>query len=105
VPIPSGSAWKAEGVRTLDELLTEHRSAPFPESVAKGEDYGEVDAVMIGADIYGWGLRAKGGSLSAEDRERLRAARDGLSRSLTAFPDDARPYYEMVLAIANAALA
>jgi hypothetical protein len=36
---------------------------PFPHSVEKGEDYGEVDAVMIGADIYGWASRS--GSLSS----------------------------------------
>jgi hypothetical protein len=38
---------------------------PFPESVIKGLDYGSVDALMIDADIFGWGLRViTGGQLS-----------------------------------------
>ena len=43
-----------------------HMAGPFPDSVEKGLDYGEVDAVMIGADIYGWATRA--GSLDSPMR-------------------------------------
>ena len=69
----------------------------------KGLDCGEVDPVLIDADIYGWASRA--GSLSELDRSRLRQAADELDRSLGAFPMDARPYYERILRIARLALA
>jgi hypothetical protein len=89
----------------LDAELRAHMAEPFPASVERGEEYGEVDAVMIGADIYGWadGIR-HGGALSAVDRSRLRQAADELQRSLASFPADARPYYERVLRIARLAL-
>jgi hypothetical protein len=79
-----------------------HMREPFPDSVEKGEEYGEVDAVMIDADIYGWATRA--GSLSELDRARLLKAADELERSLAAFPPEARPYYERVLRIARLTL-
>jgi len=88
---------------TLEEEMRLHMSEPFPDSVAKGLDYGEVDAVMIGADIYGWASRAD--SLSELDRSRLLQAADELQRSIGAFPRDAQPYYERVLRIARLALA
>ena len=80
-----------------------HMAEPFPDSVEKGLDYGEVDAVMIGADIYGWATRS--GSLSELDRSRLLQAADELQRSIQAFPPDAQPYYERILRIARLALA
>ena len=82
--------------------MRRHLAEPFPETVEKGLDYGEVDAVMIGADVYGWATRA--GSLSALDRKRLAQAADELQRSLAAFPADAQPYYERVLRIARLTL-
>lgn len=88
----------------LDELIAEHGAAPFPPSVEKGCDYGEVDAVMIGADIYGWALRAQVDGLTSIDRDRLQSARDALARSLLAFPVDARPYFGQLVALAEAAL-
>ena len=84
--------------------MAKHMSTPFPESVEKGLNYGEVDAVMIGADIYGWAVRAKSGSLTTIDRDRLHLARDELARSLDAFPEQARPYYEQLVSLASAAL-
>jgi hypothetical protein len=78
---------------------------PFPDSVTKGLDYGEVDTVMIGADIYGWASRATGGALPELDRAGLRQSADELERSIGAFPADARPYYERILRIARLALA
>jgi hypothetical protein len=86
----------------LLEELRLHMSDPFPRSVVRGEDYGEADAVMIGADIYGWASRSD--SLNAGDRVRLRRAADELERSLSAFPVEARPYYGRVLRIAHLAL-
>ncbi|GLW30374.1 hypothetical protein [Actinoplanes regularis] len=59
---------------TLAEEMRLHMAEPFPGSVEKGLGYGEVDAVMIGADIYGWATRA--GSLSGLDRSRVRQAAD-----------------------------
>jgi hypothetical protein len=57
---------------------------------------------MIDADIYGWGV-AEGGSLSAED-QRLPAAREDLRESLSAFPEEARPYYRRLVEMATIAL-
>ena len=98
---------KEEYARTdLKTLLAEHDAAPFPPTVNKGDDYGEVDSVMIGADIYGWALSVeRGRRLSPDARERLSLARDQLLRSLDEFPQDARPYYQHLVDIADAALA
>ncbi|MEI6626107.1 MAG: hypothetical protein WCO40_07160 [Thermoleophilia bacterium] len=95
---------QACAVPALDELIAEHLEAPFPQSVEKGRDYGEVDPVMIDADIYGWALRAQRGTLASADREELQADRNALARSLLTFPDDARPYYARLVALADAAL-
>lgn len=84
---------------TVTTSLSHGRALPG----LKGLGYGEVDPVMIGADIYGWASRA--GSLSELDRARLRQAAEELQRSLGAFPTDARPYYERILRIARLALA
>lgn len=76
---------------------------PFPDSAEKGLEYGEVDAVMIGADIYGWAARAA--RLSELDRSRMLQAAEELQRSIGAFPPDAQPYFERILRIARLALA
>lgn len=86
---------------TLAEEMRLHMAEPFPDSVEKGLEYGEVDAVMIGADICGWATRV--GSLSGLDRSRLSQAADELRRSIGAFPPDAQPYYERILRIADLA--
>jgi hypothetical protein len=87
----------------LAEEMRLHLAEHFPDSVEKGLDYAEVDAVMIGPDIYGWAARAD--SLSALDRSRLAQAADDLQRSIAEFPPDARPYYLRILRIARLALA
>lgn len=90
----------------LDDLLADHLAEPFPESVDKGRDYGLVDPIMIGADIFGWASRvAHGGSLSAEEVDRFGDATDELERSIPEFPDDARDYYARLVRIADLALA
>lgn len=101
--VPRGVASNA--VSDLGPLLAEHLRTSFPAAVTKGVDYGEVDAVMIDADICGWALGVSlGVSLSSEDRRRLTDARDELSRSIPAFPFEARPYYQKLDDIADAAL-
>jgi hypothetical protein len=93
-------------VTELDEAITAHRAEPFPESVDKGDDYGEVDAVMIGADICGWATAvSEGRMLGPSDLDRLTTARDELDRSLPTFPAAAQPYYRGVLAMADLAIA
>jgi len=87
----------------MTEELRRHMADPFPASVTKGEDYCDVDAVMIGADIYGWAGRSD--SLSTLDRMRLQQAADELARSVQVFPADAQPYYERLIRIARLALA
>lgn len=93
------------GVTQLDLLLHEHRNTPFPDSVTKGVGYGEVDPVMIDADICGWASRVAAGSpLGGRERQALTEARGALERSLDSFPTAARPYYETLVEIAAAAL-
>jgi hypothetical protein len=87
---------------SLAEEMRCHMAEPFPESVQRGLDYAEVDAVMVGADIYGWATRA--GSLSERDRSRLAQTAAKLQRSITAFPPDAQPYYQRILRIAQLTL-
>ncbi|WP_028474239.1 hypothetical protein [Nocardioides alkalitolerans] len=87
-------------MRALADLLAAHLAEPFPGSVEKGAIYGEVDAVMVDADIYGWAMQDP---LRGADRQLLRKTTGELRRSLQAFPVDARPYYERLLQIAQAA--
>lgn len=87
----------------LDDLLERHRATPFPER-ARGEHYGEVDAVMIDADIFGWCSRAVGSLLNPDERHRFQVAHDELARSLTEMPPEVRPYYEQLLLLASTAL-
>lgn len=87
----------------LAEEMRVHMAEPFPDSVEKGLAYGEVDAIMIDADIYGWATKA--GSLSTLDRSRLEQAADELERSIGAFPPHAQPYYERLVRIARLTLA
>jgi hypothetical protein len=82
--------------------LAEHRAAPFPDAVEKGEVYGEVDPVMIDADIIGWASQDR---LDAVQTRSLREAADQLDRSLDVLPVDARPYYERLLRLARRAAA
>jgi len=92
-------------VTRLRELLDEHLKEPFPTSVVKGLDYGGVDCVMVGSDIYGWASRvARGEPLPAEECERFRALRMELVDALPSFPESARPYYEALVEIADIAL-
>ncbi len=90
----------------LDDLLVRHLSEPFPDAVEKGRDYGLVDPVMIGADIFGWASRvARGDSLSADEVGRFGDAAAALERSITEFPPEARSYYALLVRIADLALA
>jgi hypothetical protein len=93
-------------MRELDRLMAEHLAEPFPAEIEKGRDYGHVDPVMIGADVYGWALRvSQEGKLDQIEEERIRIARSELWESLDLFPAEARPYYEHILAIADLVLA
>ncbi len=88
----------------LEDLMAEHLATDFPPSIEKGLHYGGVDAVMIGADIFGWATRAKAGQLTETDRQRLKVERDELERSLDSFPPPARPYCAQLIRLAGAAL-
>ena len=61
-------------IYALADEMRRHMVDSFSDSVVKGMDYGEVDAVMIGADIYGWALTASSSRLPDVDRIRLRRA-------------------------------
>ncbi len=43
----------SRGAQSLNRTDLDQLGEPFPASVEKGLDYGEVDAVAIGADSYG----------------------------------------------------
>ena len=92
-------------VESLLERQGGHRNVLFPESVEKGIDYGEVDAVMVDADIFGWASRVAGGeALVTAERLALGKTRGELANSLHEFPKDARPYYKALVTLASAAL-
>jgi hypothetical protein len=101
---PGRPSWHARTVPSLTELLAEHRLAYFPQSVVEDGSYGEVDPVKIDADIYGWARLAVDGRLAGTDRASLAAALGGLRASLESFPTVARPYYERLVQIGEAAL-
>lgn len=82
--------------------LDAHLAERFPVSLEKGEVYGEVDAVLIEADIVGYIQR---GQLNPSQRRSMREMADQLTRSLDAFPPDARPYYERLRRMAQRAAA
>lgn len=82
--------------------LDAHLAEPFPVSVEKGEVYGSVDPVLVGADIVGY---VSHGRVNGVQRRSLREIADQLTRSLDEFPVDARPYYERLLRIAQRAAA
>jgi hypothetical protein len=84
------------------EDLDAHLSEPFPPSVDKGEVYGVVDPVLVGADIVGY---IRHGQLDPVPRRSLREIADQLARSLDAFPADARPYFQRLQRIAQRAAA
>lgn len=95
----------SDGLETLRLEMERHFAAPFPDSVEKGETYGLVDAVMVGADLYGWSLTiARGGHLGHDDMDRFRKLRDQLAQSIEAFPMEARAYYEQLVTMASIAL-
>jgi hypothetical protein len=95
-----------EGMRSaLVSELARHLAAPFPETVEKGLDYGEVEPVMIDADLYGWASTVSlGKALNGDEVRRFRTARDELARSITALPLEAQPYFRRLLRIADLAL-
>jgi hypothetical protein len=82
--------------------LAEHISSPFPASVEEGERYGEVEPVLIDADIVGWVSQPQ---LNPIQKRSLRDAADELARSLPQFPADARPYFERLIRLARRAAA
>lgn len=90
----------------LAEAMLEHLAEPFPTSVAKGVDYGEVDPVMVEADVYGWALRvSRGERLTSEELMRLARVADDLARSMASFPAAARGYFLGVERLARLAVA
>ena len=100
--LPAKSRKSCDYLRHVTEMqrveLAEHEASAFPASVEKGEMYGEVDPVMIDADIVGW---VRQGRLNPIQKGSLREAADQLARSLPALPSDARPYFERLVRLAR----
>jgi hypothetical protein len=88
----------------LKKMMKAHLRMPFPAGVERGAEYGEVNSVLIDADIFGWALQASRGKLSRDDAYKLQISKDKLDRSLEYFPERARNYYESLVALASAAL-
>jgi len=79
---------------------------PFPGSVERGTIYGSTDAVMVGADIFGLASRVGSGErLTGADRALLEDASRSLVESIGEYPPLAQPYYDLLLQIAQVALA
>jgi hypothetical protein len=79
--------------------------APFPDDVVKGTDYGGIDCVMVGADVYGWVSRiASGEQLSSAAIANLTSLATDLRAALWAFPESARSYYEQIADLADEGL-
>jgi hypothetical protein len=57
LPLGRAVSSSLSGMLELQRLLAEHFATPFLSGVVTGRDYGGVDPVMIGADIYGWATR------------------------------------------------
>ena len=92
-------------MRSIADLLEEHRNAHFPAEIEKGRDYGLVDPVMIDADIFGWASSyAAGGQLDTDALSGLEHARLELSGSWNDLPIAALPYYARLVRLADAAV-
>ena len=105
VPRPVNRVHTGDGMDNFAELLDRHRISPFPAGIEKGTDYGEVDPVMIDADIFGWSTGiATGTPPDRFIREQLQRSRDQLKRSLPLMPPEARDYFERLIRIADFAL-
>lgn len=103
--VPVNGAGVDEGIDSLVELVDRHRSSPFPSSIEKGTEYGEVEAVMIDADIFGWSIGiANGAPRDRSTREKLKRSRDQLEQSLLLMPTAAHDYFERLIRIADLAL-
>ena len=82
--------------------MRDHANAPFPESVEKGREYGGIDCVMAGADIYGWASSVVAGAgIPAEQRRSLEPLAAQLRQAITLFPAEAQPYYEQLTDLAD----
>ena len=84
----------------LERLLLVHGAAPWPESVERGREYGQIDPVMADADIFGAALGARDGVLSSAHRELVASTAARLGESMAHFPVDARPYFQRLVKIA-----
>jgi hypothetical protein len=92
-------------MRPLRDLLEEHLAADFPTEIEKSEFYGSIDPVMIGADIFGWvSSYASGSPLDDVARAGLEQARLDLGESMSALPTSTRPYYALLLRVADTAI-
>ena len=87
----------------LERLLLVHGAAPWPESVERGREYGQIEPVMADADIFGTALGARDGVLSSGHRGLLVSTAARLNASIKQFPTDARPYFERLVEIARLA--
>ncbi|PRY69347.1 hypothetical protein B0I08_10219 [Glaciihabitans tibetensis] len=77
---------------------------PWPESVERSADYGEIDPVMADADVYGWAVASLRGRLTDVDRLQLSALADQVERAIPVFPQHGRPYFDRLLGLARAAV-
>ena len=99
------SVWSRFKARTaLRRLLHAHFKEPWPESVERGDDFGEIDPVMADADIYGWAVASLRGWLTDVDRLQLSAVADQVERTIPVLPKNSRSYFERLLRLARTAV-
>ena len=96
---------EAHSVRSIAELLEEHRDAHFPAEIENAREYGVIDPVMIDADIFGWvSSYASGVELDTDARRGLEHARLKLGESWSELPAASHPYFARLLRLADVAI-
>lgn len=84
-------------------VMDQHLSAPWPESLERGDEIGGLDLAMVDADISGWAMRA--GSLTHDDRRALGDTCESLEDVLPLLPVEARAYFERLIQLGQMTLA
>lgn len=89
------------------QLWHQHASAPWPESVARGTEYGGVDVVALDADASGLASSVVQGRRppSGEQLRLLHAVESDLRLVIESVPESAKPYFEHLLRLVRAVAA
>lgn len=89
--------------QTLRRALRAHLAAPWPESVERGSEIGELDLVKADADIYGWAVASLHGQLTKAERVELTSIADRLEDAVPALPGAASEYFGRLIELGRIA--